>query len=1435
MNGIEKLIAALGQIDLIAGPQTPMLKLSAEDIADIAWLLLYIEHKQGRQERAELQQDELAVQNTPPPPQATTPENTELRPAQKEQKPHIQLELGAIRHVYLRSQRLRLFQEPGVTLFRSPAASALPGSLDIARALRPLMRRVPSRTNFMLDELGTANCVAESQRSIWSPVLKAAPMRWLEIALVVDIGESMAPWWQTIDELRLLLEHHGAFRDVRIWRLATNVADQLYLYAGMSTDTQQERNPRELIDPTGQRLILVVTDCVSPAWHSGKAQQMLNLWGQSNIVTMVQVFPKRLWTRTALCNADTVQVRTTALNRGNAGIALRGDQDWFNEKNGDEEISRKSLLPIPIVTLEPRAIANWANMIVGTENTWSWGAVFYEGFPSVPGDGPFIEQHTFSPRDLVRQFRAVASAMASKLLSLLSAAPVSFPVIRLIQQALLPQSQQVHVAEIFLSGLLEEVSRDETTNDPDYIEYDFLPGVREVIRETVSIHDESQVIEAVSTFLGGRYGHLRDFYALATTSSIAKTGDFLLEKEIRPFARIVVGIWRHLGGVYETLADNLERCVDETNIEDIQNISSPSSLFDNTPSNLDLHSERDIKHMATVKQDKKLLPFYARLRNEREMRGWSQTDLAEKVGCDPKTIGRWERGDGIPHPYFRHLLSEVLGRTPQELGLISEATEVNIKDSKAVKNDRKSSRNIRLQKARLEFGWSQKELADRVGTTLVNISRWERGKTFPTPYFRQQLSKVLGKTPAELGLLSPSSPDARIVDIPITRNPYFTGREQLLASLNKRLSITRMTALIQPQALYGLGGVGKTQIAAEYAFRYGDEYTHVFWVLAATRDTLIADFVKLAQLLDLPEKDQQDQQRIVLAVKRWLAAHDGWLLIMDSADDLPQAKQFLPSNHKGFVLFTIRSQALGSIAASIEVEQLDLQKSSLLLLRLTHLLDINGTLDQAQPADRAAAERIVKEIEGLPLAIVQAGAYIEETGCSLDDYLSIYAANRKELLARPSQLLFEYPGTVATTWALSFEQIKQESAAATDLLCLYAFLAPDAIPEEMLTRGAAELGPILGAVVADGFKLNETLNILRRYSLVRRDRSTHMLSIHRLVQTVHRDSMDQETQSIWAERTVRAINAAFPEIDYGSSENHQYYLQYYLPHIQGCATLIAQYDLHFPEAAHLLYRAGIFLYFHGFYPQSQSLHQQALVISKQVLGPDHPAVAESLNALALLSRLQGNYSQAEELHIQALAMREKMLGPDHPAAAESLNNLGVLYRSQGKYEQAEPLLWQALSIREKTLGSEHPDTLYTFVNLAKLYSEQHKYEQAEQLLQRVVATGERVLEPEHPLIAQALNLLARLSYGQGNYEQAETLWKRSLSIGEKTFGLEHPATAEGLNDLAELYYAQGRYTEAQSFCQQALSICEKILGPEHPDTISYRKHLTKILSKVEME
>src|SRR2546421_12859283 len=211
--------------------------------------------------------------------------------------------------------------------------------------------------------------------------------------------------------------------------------------------------------------------------------------------------------------------------------------------------------------------------------------------------------------------------------------------------------------------------------------------------------------------------------------------------------------------------------------------------------------------------------------------------------------------------------------------------------------------------------------------------------------------------------------------VPYRRNPFFTGREALLTYLHEQLNKNQTTALTQAQAVNGLGGIGKTQTAVEYAYRYRHEYRFVLWIRAATRDTLIFDFVTIAKMLQLPEKDEQDHTITVAAVKRWLMEHESWLLILDNADDLDVIHGSLPTGNNGHILITTRTQAVGSIGRSIEVEKMDGEEGTLFLMRRARILTPESPLDRAGKADRIQAEAIVAAMDGLPLALDQAGAY----------------------------------------------------------------------------------------------------------------------------------------------------------------------------------------------------------------------------------------------------------------------------------------------------------------------------------------------------------------------------------------------------------------------------------------------------------------------------
>ena len=472
--------------------------------------------------------------------------------------------------------------------FSVPAAPALRTRRDLARALRPLMRKEPSRSRFDLDESATVQRIADTE--VWIPVTHPRQERWLELDLVMEASKTTAIWERAIAELKHLVEYQGAFRTIRTWRLATKTEAEndgcpvllrgwqghfqrsAELPDGVSKLGARPRNPKELIDASGRRIIWVVSDCVSPLWRSGAIAQpgniydWLGLWGKAQPVAILQMFPARLWSRTALGRGQAARFGALSPGVTNRQLAVTGLPRRLIRRRG------QGLLNVPVVTLEADSLEDWARTIAGRGEVTVPGRVFdlvprkSRRSPVVDpaeDESPAIAISEPTALERVRQFRANAKPTVLQLAMLMAATPVSLPVIDLLRQEFREEFdeevRQHHVAEVLLSGLLRRVDGKEESTcryaffGDESVEPD--QRVRDILLGGASRSQTERVLDVLSESICQRLG-------LAPKSFEALLGDIQEESELRdtalPFANIGLSVLRRMGGEYAAVANSYD-------------------------------------------------------------------------------------------------------------------------------------------------------------------------------------------------------------------------------------------------------------------------------------------------------------------------------------------------------------------------------------------------------------------------------------------------------------------------------------------------------------------------------------------------------------------------------------------------------------------------------------------------------------------------------------------------------------------------------------------------------------------------------------------------------------------------------------------------------------------------------------------------------------
>jgi tetratricopeptide (TPR) repeat protein len=549
-------------------------------------------------------------------------------------------------------------------------------------------------------------------------------------------------------------------------------------------------------------------------------------------------------------------------------------------------------------------------------------------------------------------------------------------------------------------------------------------------------------------------------------------------------------------------------------------------------------------------------------------------------------------------------------------------------------------------------------------------------------------AKPSGRRPYPGGQATPGGarfPGRRpaIFDVP-ARNLHFTGRSELLQALRIHLAERATGAVVQAGAVHGLGGVGKTQLAVEYAHRYAADYDLVWWIPAEQPPAIPGRLAGLARRLGLPELANQEDQLQLLWEE--LGRRERWLLIYDNATAPRDLAPYRPPAGDGHLLVTSRNPAWAAIATPLQVDVLPRDEAVAFLRARTG-------------RDDPASDELAAALGDLPLALEQAAAYLEQTQTSLRDYLELFQERAGELLGLGEPA--DYPRTVATTWTLALGRLRAETPAAEDLLAVCGFLAPDDIPRSLPVEQATVLPERLQQAVTDRLAYGQVLGALGRYGLV--TVTTDSLTVHRLVQAVIREGLDHQATQQWAGVAVRLVSAAFPEDSHDVRGWPR--CARLLPHAL-IATDHARILATDPAAtAGLLNKEGRYLWSRTEFRQARQLLETALAIREERHGPGHPDVAQSLNDLGNVLRELGELSAARAYLERALAILEARLGPDNPDVAMSLNNLGLVLAELGELPAARDAFAHALAIREARLGPDHPDTVNSMTNLTEVRRE----------------------------------------------------------------------------------------------------------------------------------
>ncbi|KEP46281.1 kinesin light chain, partial [Rhizoctonia solani 123E] len=642
--------------------------------------------------------------------------------------------------------------------------------------------------------------------------------------------------------------------------------------------------------------------------------------------------------------------------------------------------------------------------------------------------------------------------------------------------------------------------------------------------------------------------------------------------------------------------------------------------------------------------------------------------------------------------------------------------------------------------------------------------------------------------------------------------------------------------------VYGLGGVGKTQLVLNVVEHTWNEWDHVIYIDASSTESI----EKVLKEFGLAKMIGQTYYDVI----NWLVASgERWLMVFDNADTAStNIRKYIPARGQGgSVLITTRLPDLANFAEGpgsvCHLSSMNPADGTALLVKIASSRDQCLSDD-----DTKAAEQLVQDVGYLALAIVHASAYIAHSpSMTIAKYRSVFLSQRRRMLEEYNKLpisakLDERGDTVYTTWKMCYDQLKPESR---ELLWLIAYLHYDGIFEDMFRRAAQNMHsqkyslPLTDLqsqaqthvirylstfLDTDGnwdtIKFAEVMSDLTSFSLIDFDRMNMTYRVHVLVHDWAK-TVVPPAAGLGVESTATLLSLS---IDYETDNKSLAFKRQLGPHVSSVLT-------HHPNigANHAYYMKSVY-WCTGQWSRVLKLLQPVVRAFKQVLGDEHPSTLTSMNNLALTYSDLGRHDEAEQLQVKVLDTRKRVLGEEHPSTLMSMHNLASTYSHLGRPNEAEQLQVKVLDTRKQVLGEEHPDTLTSTNNLASTYSDLGRHNEAEQLQVKVLDTHKQVLGEEHPHTLTSMNNLAYTHSHLGRYNEAEQLQVKVLDTRKRVLGEEHPSTLMSMNNLASTYSDLGRHNEAEQLQVKVLDTRKRVLGEEHPSTLTSMDNLASTYS-----